>query len=173
MADFKTKYPSTSSTALTITLASLASSSTRLVGRESTAVDNTTNVDLDHLLAGRLRVGASTLTANKAIEVWVYAPVKMTTGTPTYPDVLDGTDSDETFANDGQKASALRLAATIYPATTSGIDYYIAPVSVAALFGGIMPPFWGIFVTHDTAVALDSTGSNHYFEYYRIQNQSV
>ena len=143
------------------------------MGRESTAVDNTTNLDLDHLLSGRIRVGSSTLTANKAIEVWVYAPVRMVTGTPTYPDVFDGTDSDETIANDGQKGSALALAATIYPATTISLDYYVKPTSIAALFGGVMPPFWGIFVTHDTAVALDSTGSNHYFEYERIQNQSV
>lgn len=172
MADFKSKYPSTSSTALAITLASLATSSTRLVGRESTAVDNTTNLDLDHLLSGRIMVGSSSLTANKAIEIWVYAPVAMTTGTPTYPDVLDGTDSDETFANDGQKNASLRLAATIYPATTSGLIYYVGPVSIAALFGGVMPPFWGVFVTHDTGVALDSGGTT-YLHYYRIQSQSV
>lgn len=173
MADFKTKYPSTSSTALTITLASLASSSTRLVGRESTAVDNTTNLDLDHLLAGKIRSGAVALTANKAIEVWVYAPVSMSAGTPTYPDVFDGTDSDETIVNDGQKASALRLAATIYPSTATGVDYFIGPVSIASLFGGVMPPFWGVFVTHDTGQNLDSTGGNHYLHYYRIQNQTV
>jgi hypothetical protein len=173
MADIKTKYPSTSSTALTITLTSLTTSSARLIGRESTAVDNTTNLDLDHLLSGYIKVGGTSLTANKAIEVWAYAPVKLASGTPTYPDPLDGTDSDETFTNDGQKIAALRPVVTIYPATTINLTYYIAPVSVASLFGGVLPPFWGIWVTHDTGQSLSSTASDHVFEYYRIQNQTV
>ena len=57
--DIKTKYPASSAdtTALTITLASLATSSTLVAGRESTAVDNSSNVDEDHLVSGQITVG--------------------------------------------------------------------------------------------------------------------
>jgi hypothetical protein len=172
MADFKTKYPATSSVALTITLASLATSSTRLVGRSSVYVDNTTNLDLDHLLSGSLRVGSVALTANKAIEIWVAAPIKIVTGTPTFPHTF-GTDASQTLVNDGQKWAMMQPALTIYPATTTGVDYFIRPISVAGLYGGVLPPFWCAFVTHDTGQNLDSTGSNFYLHYERIQNQSV
>jgi hypothetical protein len=173
MADIKIKYPASSANtvALTISLASLASSTTRLGGRESTAVDNTTNVDLDHLLSGKIRVGTSP-TASKLIEVWAYAPISIAGGTPVYPDVLDGTDSDETLTSENVKNSALRLVWSTLTDSTSDRDYFIPPTSIAALFGEL-PPYWGIFVTHDTGVALNSTGGNHALHYHRVQRQSV
>lgn len=174
MTDIKSKYPSSNAdtVALTITLASLATSSTLLGGRESTAVDNRTNLDLDHLLSGKIRTG-TTPTVSKTIEVWVYGPIQVASGTPTYPDVLDGTDSDETLTSANVKYSALRLAHSITVDATSDRDYFIPPTSVAALFGGSLPPFYGVFVTHDTAVNLNSTGGNHYLHYQRVQAQTV
>lgn len=172
MADYKVKYPSTSSVALTLGLGSLASDTNLVAGRESTAVDNTTNTDLDHLLSGKIRTGTSP-TANRTIEVWVYAPISMASGTPTYPDVLDGTDSAETITSANVKYSAMRLAHSILVDSTSDRDYFIPPTSVAGLFGGTLPPFWGVFVTHDTGVALNATGGNHVLHYTRIQAQSV
>lgn len=174
MTDIKTKYPASSAdtTALTITLASLATSSTLLGGRESTAIVNTTNLDLDHLLSGKIRTGTSP-TVSKTIEVWVYAPIKVASGTPTYPDVLDGTDSDETLTSANVKNSAMRLAHSISVDATSDRDYFIPPTSIAALFGGSLPTHWGVFVTHDTAVNLNATGGNHELHYQRIQAQSV
>lgn len=171
MADIKTKYPSTSSVALTLTLASLASDTNLLAGRESTAVDNTTNLDVDHMLSGMITTG-TTPTVSRTIEVWVYASFKTASGTPTYPDVLDGTDSNETIVSTNVKNSALRLAAAITVDATSDRAYYFAPVSIAALFGS-MPKFWGAFVVHNTAVALNATGGNHVLEYERIQAQTV
>ena len=173
MADIKTKYPASSanSVALTVSLASLASSTARTGGRESAAVDNTSNLDLDHLLSGKIRVGTSP-TASKLIEVWAYAPIKIASGTPTYPDVLDGTDSDETLTSENVKNSALRLVWSTLTDATSDRDYFIPPTSIAALFGDL-PPYWGVFVTHDTGVNLNSTGGNHELHYHRIQRQSV
>jgi hypothetical protein len=171
MADIKVKYPATSSVALTITLASLATDSTLLTGRESTAVDNTTNCDLDHLVSGVIMTG-TTPTVSTRIEVWAYASFKTASGTPTYPDVLDGTDSAETMTSAGVKDAALALVATMIVSATSNVAYYFRPVSIATLFGA-MPKFWGIFVTHNTAVNLNSTGGNHVIEYERIQAQTV
>jgi hypothetical protein len=174
MADFKVKYPASNAdtTEITITLASLASDTNILAGRESTAVVNVSNLDLDHLLSGVIRTGTSP-TAGKQIEVWVYAPIKVVSGTPTYPDVLDGTDSNETITSRNVLGSACRLAQTIIVDATSDRDYPIAPVSIASLFGGSLPTHWGVFVVHNTAVALNSTGSNHYLHYQRVQAQSV
>lgn len=174
MADIKTKYPSTSSTDLTISLASLASGSAGVytAGRESTAVDNTTNVDLDHLVSGKITTGTSP-TASRSINVYAYANISSSSGTPTYPDVLDGTDSDETFTSANVMGSAVRLVASITTDNTSDRAYYFGPVSIASLFGGSLPKFWGVFVAHDSGVALNSTAGNHKISYERIQGQTV
>lgn len=172
MADIKIKYPSTSTTAFTKALASLATSSTLLAGWEVAAVDNRTNLDLDHLISGAITVG-TTPTANTTIEVWAYAPQSISSGTPTYPDVLDGTSSAETLTNLGVKYGALRLVASLsVTAATSDVAYPFAPVSVKSLFGE-MPQFYGLFVTHNTGVNLNATESNHVLQYDRIQAQTV
>lgn len=174
MADIKTRYPSNSTTALTISLASLATNaaSTFTSGQESTAVDNTTNQDLDHLLSGKLRTG-TTPTAGRSINVYVYAPISLSSGTPTYPDVLDGTDSAETITSANVLNGVVRLAWAIVVDATSDRDYFIPPVSIASLFGGVLPTHWGVYVAHDTGVALNATGGNHVLSYLRVQTQSV
>lgn len=170
-ADIKTQYPSTDTTALTITLASLPSDTNLLAGQESTAVDNTTNEDLDHLVSGRITLGTSP-TASRVIEVWAYAPVSVILGTKTYPDVLDGTDSAETLTSTNVKVSALvRLWSTSTDNTTDRA-YYMPPKSIAQAFGA-MPTFWGLFVVHSTGVNLNSTAGNQYFHYLRIQAQTI
>lgn len=171
MADIKTKYPATSSVALTLGLASLASSTTLVAGRESTAVDNTTTLDLDHLVSGMITTG-TTPTVSTTIEVWAYASFRTAAGVPAYPDVLDGTDSAETITSANVKSSMLRLVASFMVDATSDRAYYFAPVSIASLFGA-MPKFWGLFVAHNTVAALNATGGNHVIEYERVQAQTV
>lgn len=174
MADILIKYPSTSSVALTIDLSSLASGSSGVytAGRESTAVDNTSNTDVDHLLSGKIRAGTSP-TASRFINVYVYANISSSGGTPTYPDVLDGTDSAETFTSANVMNAAVKLVASMVTDNTSDRDYYFGPISVASLFGGVLPKFWGVFVAHDSAVALNSTSGNHVLTYERVQMQTV
>lgn len=167
MADVKLKLAAESS--ITITLASLASSTTRLAGRESTAIDNTTNLYVDALVSGKIRVGTSP-TTGKSIEVWVYGQVE---DAGTYPDVLDGTDSDETLTSDGVKFGALKLLKAFTTENTSDRDYFLNNESVAAAFGGVMPKKWGLFVTHDTGVALNATGGNHWFKFVGVHYQTV
>lgn len=163
MADYyplKLRYGA--SAAFTISLASLATSSTLLAGRESTAIDNTTSLYTDYLVGGFITVG-TTPTASTSIEIWAYGSVN---DSPTYPDVLDGTDSDETLTNSGMKFGPLKLLSAIpVPATTSDLDYWFGPVSLAAAFGGVVPKFCGLFVTHNTGVNLNATGGNHVINY--------
>lgn len=140
----------------TITLASLATDSTKLTGRESTAIDNTATLALDYLVSGKITTGTSPTTA-KTIEVWC---VGSWDGT-NWPDVFDGTDSAETITSSDIKPSICRLVASMSNSATSNVTYHFGPVSVASLFGGVVPPKFVFFVTHDTAVNLNATAGNH------------
>lgn len=145
------------SSAVTITLASLASSAAWLAGRESTAIDNSNNKYLDYLLAGKITVG-TTPTANTEIRVYVVGMLE----NATWPDVFDGTDSAETVTSVGVGSGFLKLAAVmLVDATTSNIPYFFGPVSVASLFGGVLPRKFVVFVAHSTVAALHATGGNH------------
>lgn len=170
MADIKVKYPSTSSTAITCTFASLATDANLLAGRASTAVDNTTNVDLDHLVSGVIRVHSVAPTVNTSIEVWAYAPISEASGTPTYPDSITGTDANKTITNTGVKFGALRLVASITVAATTSVDYPFAPVSIRDLFGS-MPRWWGLFVVQNTGQILNA--AQVALQYTRVQAQTV
>ena len=171
MATQNIAYADTADTVgLTITLASLATSSTLVVGRASTAVVNTSNLYLDCLLSGLITTGTSPTAG--VIELWVYAPIKIATSTVTYPDSITGTDAAKTFASVEAKYGLTQAAAIITNAS-SDIGYSINPISIASLFGGSMPTHWGVFVTHDTAVNLNATGGNHYLEYQGIELTSA
>lgn len=171
MADIKTKYPqgSADTVALTLTLASLASDTNLLAGRASTAVNNTSNVDLDHLVSGVIREGTSP-TVNTVIEVWAYSYYLISSGTPSYVDGITGSDANKTLTSANVKVSALRLVASIVVDNTSSRDYYIPPTSIAQLFGAL-PPFWGLFVVHNTGVNLN--GTQVALNYERVQSQTV
>lgn len=170
MADIKSKYPSTSTVAITCTTASLASDTNLLAGRASTAVDNTSNLDIDHLISGAIRTGTSP-TVSTTIEVWAYSYLSIASGTPTYADAITGTDANKTMTSTNVKNAGLRLIAAILIDNTTGRDYPIPPTSIAALFGGALPPFWGVFVVHNTAVALNATQVA--LQYERVQAQTV
>jgi hypothetical protein len=133
-----------SNTAITLDLSSLGASSTFLSGRESTQIDNTTNKYMDCIVNVLGITGsASAPTAGQSINVYVWgADTSLAT---TAIDTLDGTDSAETITL--PTLQSLRLAASAYTTvTTASQVYYIMPFSIAALFGGVMPKFWGLYV---------------------------
>ena len=154
MADLKLSYPAASD--LTITLASLASDTNLLTGRESAAIDNTANLYLDILVSGKVTAGTSP-TAARSIEVWA---VGSWDGT-NWPDVFDGTESAETITSADIKASVCRFVAAMATANTSDRAYHFGPVSLASAFGGTLPPKVVLFITHSTGQNLNSTAANH------------
>ena len=156
-----------SNTAITMDLANLATSSTFVAGRESTEIDNTTNKYMDCIVWGKVSVG-TTPTASTIIAVYVWG-ANTSLGT-TALDVLDGTDSAETLTNTGI-LNALKFCASVsVPATTSDQQYPVLPFSVASKFGGVMPKFWGLYVSHNTAVNLRNTAVNtNSFEYVGVK----
>lgn len=157
----KTVYGTTHQT-ITISLASVTSGSSR----ESTLIDNTTNLFLDALVQAKVKTGAGALSGDKA--VYIYAWGTADTSTPTYPDTVTGTDAAITVNSPTQ----LKLLGTIWCAASS-TSYISEPFSVASLFGGNLPAKWGLVVTNSTGATLDTTAGNFDVFYQGVQAQVV
>jgi len=143
---------------VTQSLASLASSSDHTAGWECGAISNSSNKDVDILLSGKITVG-TTPTADTQIQIWAFAALDET---PTWPDVMDGTSSAETWTSAGVRDSAAVLVGVLrVDSATSDRTYYFSGLSLAAAFGGTLPDDIGIFIAHDTGVALNATAANH------------
>lgn len=162
MADINLKYGT--ATAFTVTNANLASSAT--AGWVSNAIDNTANLYIDALV--QFRFGAvNTAPANsKAIICFAFALVDPagtdytntgaaspsgSEGTLTYPDVTT------------LPCVAPLLGIVPYP--VQNIALKSAAFSVAACFGGILPPKWCVGYVNHTGMTL--TGSDH--DYIEIE----
>lgn len=154
MASILNSYPAASD--ITITLASLATDANLLVGRQSTAIDNSTNLYTDYLVSGKVSTGTSPTTA-KSIEVWA---VGSWDGT-NWPDAFGAADAGRTFTSADIKSSVVRLLGVMATDATSNRVYHFGPTSVAGAFGGTLPPKFAVFVVHSTAVALNATAGNH------------
>lgn len=153
------------SATVTIGLASTPLASSTTVVREGTIVDNTSNKYVDALLSGFISVG-TTPTINTPIVVYVYAIID---DTPTYPDVFTGSDGDRTLTSVGVGQGFLKVAAIInVDSTTTARKYPFGPISVAQLFGGVMPSKWGVAVNNQSGVALNSTAGNHEVKYIGV-----
>lgn len=158
MADTNVAYASSSD--LTITLASLATSSTLVAGRNSASVVNTTNKYLDYLISSMITNG-TTPTANTLIEVWAI-PKKNDT---EWPDGFTASDAAKTVTSRGQLQNyGALIAQHNIIATTSNLVWESSNVSLCAKLGlafGSAPKEFVIWVVHSTAVNLNSTAGNH------------
>ncbi len=143
----------------TCTLASLTNTSLR----QSTAIDNTSNLFQDVLVMLKIKSPGSGTSASGQVVVWVYATVDNGT---TYTDGATGSDGSFTPTS----PSNLRFlgALNVVANTTT---YVGGPWSVAACFGGVMPAKWGIVVQNLTGGTLDSTEGNHAKLYQGIFSQ--
>lgn len=147
--EIKDKYGS--STAMTITLASLADAA----GRQSTIVDNTTNRYAEVLVFVKAKMGASAPNANSIVEVYLIR------------DDNDGTN----HRSDGAGASDAAL--TPLNAQLIGVMRNKAsPAGGDVLYGEFLirrpGPKWGIIAFNRTGQAFDSTGGNHWARYVGI-----
>lgn len=151
-----------SSSALTITLASLAHSGALTVGRCSSAYDNTTNVDEFLSLAAKITTGTSP-TASKTIEVWVFAELADGVWPDLFSSAYSGADGGFTVRSREILFGGARLVGAINTGSsgnTSDVPYTFAATDIAALLGGVVRKF-AVFVTQDTGVSLNATGGNH------------
>ena len=144
MASVKNAY-GTADQSVTITFNSL----TCATARQSTVVDNSSNLYTDAIVQVDTKAGTSTPSSDKAVYVYVYA----TTGGTTYPEGLTGSDAAYSI----KTPCNLKLAAVI--CETTAAETLTVQFSLASCFGGLMPAKWGVVIYNVTGQALGSTGN--------------
>lgn len=165
MTTLKVSY-GTAATFTVTNLHSLASSTTLVAGWTSASVDNTTDLAADYLVGGTFATHASNRQAG-SIVVYSYAAFNTT---PTWPDLFsagtEGTEGTATIHDSEQRDSGLLLVRAITVDNTASAVYTFPPTSIAQLYGGVVPPFWALFVTSNasttTTAGLASSGSAIY-----------
>jgi len=160
MANIKLEYGAASQ-AITCTLASLANGS----ARECTAVDNGTNKFLDALLYLALKLATGTPASDKALYVWFYSSEDGT----NYSDNATGSDAGVTL----RSPNNFRGPFMIQTPDSGALTYKQVIPSVAAFFGGVLPPKWGFVIENKTGLALDATEGNHTKEYRGVYATSA
>jgi hypothetical protein len=152
-------------TAFTMSLASLASDTNLVAGRESAAIDIKDTLDcIDVMVGGKVTTG-TTPTASRQIEVWAYG---------SYDDAEfsgGATGSDANLTPDAK--TLLKLLTIIPTVNTSDKTYHWGPFSLAQAFGGTLPVQAGLYIVHNTAVNLNSTAGNHEAYYTSVKYESA
>lgn len=149
-----------STTTITLDLSSLATSSTFVSGIESAEIDNTTNKYVDVIVQSKGIVGHASTAPTVGQMITVYVWGSDTSLATTALDTLDGTSSTETLSHISVLNSLRFASAPTVTVATAALSYYVLPFSVAALFGGVMPKYWGLFVAHNHTGALGSSNNN-------------
>lgn len=164
-------YPN--SVAITFTLTSLASTTADPpAGRESTEIDNSSNLYEDALIYFKVK-GGTTPTVNKSGNIGVWGADYDGT-TYTRPAGITGTDGNLTLTAAGMYGTLIKPLATFIFNATTGTNYIGTGFSVCQALGvPVLPIKWGLFFFHDSVAALDGTGSNHVFRYTGINRQIV
>lgn len=151
MANVALAYGSQNS--LTVTnLHSLANSATTVW--RSAAVDNTSDLWEDAQVVVTLAFSGTAPGNSRCAYVYAYSgdgsdyarPANGSEGTTTIPDVTTN-------------ANALRLLGVV-PYNTTGETVRTCAFSVAAAFGGSLPPKWGVCIVNHSGAALASSGSS-------------
>lgn len=144
---------------LTVTnLASIASSGTWVSGWVSGTIDNTSDLDLDKIVSGKITLGNSAT----AGEIRVYAFAMLDDS--TWPDILsagtEGTEGTATVTTTTIRDATMVLVSAFATRADPGTDdnYSIPATSLRGAFGGFLPAKCALFVTHSTGVNLAASG---------------
>lgn len=134
--------------------------------------NETTDQAIDCILGGVFQMNASSApTAGATVDVYVAArwgdspndfQASIGTGLPG-----EGT---KTAGTNFMEENLILAETVVVPATTSAQVKWSAG-SVAALFGGVMPPAWCVLVENNSGQALDSSGND--ITYVPIQGSSA
>lgn len=140
-----TKLAYATSTSITISFNSISDGT----ARESTAVDNTSNLYLDAIV--RVSVAVGTVASEKRVLVYAYGSEDGS----TYPDTVTGSDAAITLEN----PTVVTLACAI-PTPSNSKTYESDAFSIARLYGGVMPRKWGLIVANRSGAALSGSGNS-------------
>ena len=154
----------TANQAITITLASLASSAT--AARASTAVDNTTTQYEDALIFVKLTSAAAATSATGYVNVYGYATVD---GGTTYSENATGTDAALTIV----APTNLILLAQIN-VVANAVTYRAGPFSFCRMYGlDRLPQKWGVVVANVSGATLNATAGNHAITWQGVNGQFI
>lgn len=157
MSDIKTAFGT--STAITCTMASLASAA----ARQSTVVDNGTNKFVDALVNISVKTSASAPSGEKAVYVYVYGSEDGT----NYSGEASGSDASYTISSPTNLTLLGRIECPAASTTYKGV------FSVGFAFGGRLPRKWGIIIKNATGNALDASEGSHQKTYTGIYYTSI
>lgn len=139
--------------AMTVTnLHSLASSAT--AGWQSAAVDNTIDEYLDTLVQIKLDFANTAPANSKGVYVFAYGGIE----SGVYSNPASGNEGAITLLDVTTNSQNLRQIGFI-PYTTADEVVESSPISVAAAFGGILPPYWGVVLINHSGAALAASGN--------------
>ena len=137
-------------TPVTVTMTGIEdidSSSTWVAGWTSNSVNNTSDKHMDFLLSGQFTTEATNRQAG-SINIYVYGSFN---STPTWPDLFsagtEGSVGAVTCHDTEQRDSGMRFLASITVDNTASAVYTFPPTSIASRFGGVVPPYWAIYVS--------------------------
>jgi hypothetical protein len=152
-------YPNSASVACS--LASLASTTADPpVGRESAYFDNATDLGLDAILDGKITTGTSP-TASKQIFIMAWGAAYDGTSY-RYPAGITGTNAGLTPGTWWRDVFWPVLVINTDSAGTSNKEYSFSGIPLYRNYGAlVLPVRVGLFVYHNTGVALHATGTNH------------
>lgn len=159
-------YPN--STAITITLASLATTAADPpVGRASTEILQSTDLANDVQIDGKITTGTSPTIGKIQVWAWGAGYDGTTVRRPAGAVAADAGLTPGTWWKD-----VWVPVAVLNTTATSSVTYDFAGISLLRCFGGqYLPVRWGLFVFHNTVVVLHATGGNHEIRYTPIQTQ--
>jgi|SRR5215831_24624 len=149
----------TNNQSITCTFTSLTNNSQR----QSTAIDNTSNLFLDALVQLKIKSAASATSTTGSVNIYAYGTAD---GGTDYSDGATGTDGSITLTSP-PNMKLIGVANVVANSTT----YIAGPFSVAAAFGGIIPDHWGIVVENKSGATLDASVGSAWYQ--GIQQQGV
>ena len=147
-------------TAFTITVASLATSATWVAGQQATSVANTSAKNIDYRITAKITTGTSP-TVNT--EIRLYGIGTLDDG-PTWPDTFGSTNAAVTVTNTNILDQFPLLQSTLVTATSNVAYPLIRQLTLAEAYG-FCPNNFTVFLSHNTAVNLNSTAGNHVINY--------
>lgn len=154
-------------TAFTKTNANLASSAT--AGWMSNAIDNSSNLYDDALVAIELAAvnTAPGATTNKAIYLYAYSLIEGTAYSGSGAAAISGSEGTLTFPDITTLPTNLPLLG-IVPYSTQNVAINSPAFSVAACFGGVLPPKWGVAMINYSGMTLSVTNIYYIEQKYTV-----
>lgn len=151
MATISLNYD-TEQTMTVTSLHSLTDSATG--GWQSAVVDNTTNLYVDALVQVVIDFANTAPAGDKTVYVFAYGGINT-----TYTNPASGSEGTITVVSMDTNPMAFKLIGVL-PYTTQDEIGESQPFSVAAAFGGVLAPKWGIVVMNRSGASFAASGNS-------------